>query len=83
MTATAPDTDTHPETVSVRLRLTPPQVKKLERVRSFLGLPSLSSTAARLALWNADALAVSLGMLPDEKVNPRAVLRAAIVEGGK
>lgn len=83
MTATAHDTDTHPETVSVRLRLTPPQVKKLERVRSFLGLPSLSSTAARLALWNADALAVSLGMLPDEKVNPRAVLRAAIVEGGK
>lgn len=83
MTATAPDTDTHPDTVSVRLRLTPPQVKKLERVRSFLGLPSLSSTAARLALWNADALAVSLGMLPDEKVNPRAVLRAAIVEGGK
>ena len=83
MTATAPDTDTHPETVSVRLRLTPPQVKKLERVRSFLGLPSLSSTAARLALWNADALAVSLGMLPDEKVNPCAVLRAAIVEGGK
>lgn len=83
MTATAPNTDTHPDTVSVRLRLTPPQVKKLERVRSFLGLPSLSSTAARLALWNADALAVSLGMLPDEKVNPRAVLRAAIVEGGK
>jgi len=83
MTATAPDTDTHTDTVSVRLRLTPPQVKKLERVRSFLGLPSLSSTAARLALWNADALAVSLGMLPDEKVNPRAVLRAAIVEGGK
>ena len=83
MTATAPNTDTHPDTFSVRLRLTPPQVKKLERVRSFLGLPSLSSTAARLALWNADALAVSLGMLPDEKVNPRAVLRAAIVEGGK
>lgn len=83
MTATDTHTDTHPETVSVRLRLTPPQVKKLERVRSFLGLPSLSSTAARLALWNADALAVSLGMLPDEKVNPRAVLRAAIVEGGK
>ena len=77
------NTDTHTDTVSVRLRLTPPQVKKLERVRSFLGLPSLSSTAARLALWNADALAVSLGMLPDEKVNPRAVLRAAIVEGGK
>lgn len=83
MTATAPNTDTHPDTVSVRLRLTPPQVKKLERVRSFLGLPSLSSTAARLALWNADAIAVSLGMLPDEKVSPRAVLRAAIVEGGK
>ena len=77
------NTATHTDTVSVRLRLTPPQVKKLERVRSFLGLPSLSSTAARLALWNADALAVSLGMLPDEKVNPRAVLRAAIVEGGK
>lgn len=77
------NTDTHPDTVSVRLRLTPPQVKKLERVRSFLGLPSLSSTVARLALWNADALAVSLGMLPDEQVNPRAVLRAAIVEGGK
>lgn len=83
MTATAPNTDTRPDTVSVRLRLTPPQVKKLERVRSFLGLPSLSSTAARLALWNADVLAVSLGMLPDEKVNPRAVLRASIVEGGK
>lgn len=76
-------TDTHADTVSVRLRLTPPQVKKLERVRSFLGLPSLSSTAARLALWNADALAVSLGMLPDKQFNPRAVLRAAIVEGGK
>ena len=83
MSNTDTHTDTNPETVSVRLRLTPPQVKKLERVRSFLGLPSLSSTAARLALWNADALAVSLGMLPDEKVNPRAVLRAAIVEGGK
>jgi len=83
MSNTDTHTDTHADTVSVRLRLTPPQVKKLERVRSFLGLPSLSSTAARLALWNADALAVSLGMLPDEQVNPRAVLRAAIVEGGK
>lgn len=83
MRNTDPHTDPHHDTVSVRLRLTPPQVKKLERVRSFLGLPSLSSTAARLALWNADALAVSLGMLPDEQVNPRAVLRAAIVEGGK
>lgn len=83
MSNTDTATDTRPDTVSVRLRLTPPQVKKLERVRSFLGLPSLSSTAARLALWNADALAVSLGMLPDEQVNPRAVLRAAIVEGGK
>lgn len=77
------NTDTHPETVSVRLRLTPPEVQKIERVRSFLGLPSLSSTAARLALWNADVLAASLGMLPDRQVNPRAVVRAAILEGSK
>ena len=46
MSNTDTHTDTHADTVSVRLRLTPPQVKKLERVRSFLGLPSLSSTAA-------------------------------------
>lgn len=83
MSNTDTHTDTHPETVSVRLRLTPPQVKKLERVRSFLGLPSLSSAAARLALWNADVLAAALRIWPDEQLNPRAVLRAAIVEGGK
>lgn len=69
--------------VSVRLRLSTTEAKKLDRVREFLGLRSLSATAARLALWNADALAVSLGMLPDEQVNPRAIVRAAILEGCK
>lgn len=87
-TDTTPDTHTDPApaergAVSIRLRLTDTEARKLDRVREFLGLRSLSATAARLALWNADALAVSLGMLPDEQVNPRAIVRAAILEGCK
>lgn len=55
------------ETTSVRLRLTVDEVKQLDTVRRFLGLPSLSATAARLALWNAKILASSLSSdsLPD------------------
>lgn len=81
MSNTDTHTDTHAEAVSVRLRLTPAEVAKLDRVRSFLGLRSLSATAARLATWNADVLAAALRIWPDEQLNPRAVLRAAIVEG--
>jgi hypothetical protein len=81
MNTPATHTEPHAEGVSVRLRLTPEEVKKIDRVRSFLGLRSLSQTAARLATWNADALAVALGALPDEQLNPRAVVRAAILEG--
>lgn len=33
---------------------------QLETVRQFLGLPSLSQTAARLALWNAKTLSDAL-----------------------
>lgn len=78
MSNTDTHTDTHPGTVSVRLRLTPPQVAKLERVQDFLGLPSLSSTAARLALWNADALALALGAIPEDPDLTRLAIRAAI-----
>lgn len=48
------------ETVSIRLRLTPRECADLDRVRVFLGLPSLSSTAHRLTLWNARSLAAAL-----------------------
>lgn len=78
-----PTTTTRPETVSIRLRLTPREAARLETVRGFLGLPSLSATAARLALWNADVLAASLRIWPDKELNPRAVMRAAILEGSK
>ena len=83
MSNTDTHTDTAPEAVSVRLRLSPDEVKKIDRVRAFLGLRSLSQTAARLATWNADVLAASLGILPDKQLNPRAVVRAAILEGCK
>lgn len=76
-------TPTHSDTVSVRLRLTPKDVQRLEKIQGFLGLPSLSATAARLTLWNAEVLAASLGLWPDAQVNPRALLRAAILEGSK
>lgn len=46
---------------TIRIRLTPVQTSRLAEVQRFLGLPSLSQAAARLALWNADALAAALG----------------------
>lgn len=46
---------------TIRLRLTPEQAARLSQVQRFLGLPSLSQAAARLCLWNADALAAALG----------------------
>lgn len=49
------------EATSIRIRLTPEQASRLAQVQKFLGLPSLSQAAARLALWNADALAAALG----------------------
>lgn len=80
-TDTDTDTDARPvRPVSIRLRLSPAEVRKLEPIQQFLGLPSLSATAARLALWNADTLSASLGLLPSVEVNPRALLRAAILD---
>ena len=49
------------QSTSIRIRLTPVQAERLAQVQRFLGLPSLSQAAARLALWNADALAAALG----------------------
>lgn len=46
---------------TIRLRLTAEQAARLSQVQRFLGLPSLSQAAARLTLWNADALAAALG----------------------
>lgn len=46
---------------AIRIRLTSEQAARLAQVQRFLGLPSLSQAAARLALWNADALAAALG----------------------
>ncbi len=80
-TDTDTDTDTSPARgVSIRLRISPRDVARLAPIQQFLGLPSLSATAARLALWNADTLAASLGLLPSVEVNPRALLRAAILD---
>lgn len=70
------------DTVSVRLRLSPREAERIDRVRAFLGLRSLSATCLRLALWNADTISASLGLLPDRAVNPREALRMAIVGGG-
>lgn len=49
--------------VCVRLRFSPDQVRRLERVRAFLGLPSISATAARLCMWNADEISNALTSL--------------------
>ena len=70
------------ESTSIRIRLTPVQAERLAQVQRFLGLPSLSQAAARLALWNADARAAALG---DEKASRSAgqqfqtLLRSAAV----
>lgn len=48
------------ETTNIRLRLTQGEITDLETVRAFLGLKSVSATAARLVTWNAHTLAESL-----------------------
>lgn len=49
-----------PTSTSIRIRLTPDQCADLDRLRSFLGLPSISATAARLVGWNARTIAAAL-----------------------
>lgn len=83
------------ETVSIRLRLTPRECADLDRVRVFLGLPSLSSAAHRLTLWNARSLAAALDTdtgHPDAFVDAvgdnvadvaRLAMRQAIREAGR
>lgn len=44
---------TDDDVVCVRLRFSRQQVETLDRIRRFIGLPSVSSTVARLAMWNA------------------------------
>ena len=67
-------TPTPNDSISVRLRLTPEQAATMQVVQRFLGLPSLSQTAARLAVWNAQTLAAALG---DEKAEQTAADAAA------
>ena len=94
MTTTTTTTTTPDRTVSIRLRLTPRECASLERVRVFLGLPSLSSAAHRLALWNARSLAAALDTdtTPDAFVDAvgdnlgdiaRLAVRQAIREAGR
>lgn len=76
------NTDTQGQ-VSIRLRLTNEEAARLDTIRRFLGLPSLSTTAARLALWNADTISSSLGIVqPASKPPERAILRAALSSEG-
>lgn len=56
--------------VSLRLRLYPEDVRKLELVQKFLGLRSISATAARLALWNADEIEHALHSVVDPFADP-------------
>ncbi len=48
--------------VSVRIRLTSSQAREFDKIREFLGLPSLSGTVARLALWNLSTLSEALSV---------------------
>lgn len=64
------------ESTSIRLRLSPEQATRLATVQRFLGLPSLSQTAARLALWNADMISAALG---DEAARHDAADASALV----
>ena len=79
------DTDTDTDTRPARPCLHPPPPlsgggSETRTHPAVSGPPSLSATAARLALWNADTLSASLGLLPSVEVNPRALLRAAILD---
>lgn len=80
--------------VCIRLRLTTDECAAIDRVRQFLGLPSVSSAAHRLAVWNArniaaaldtdarpDALADAVGLNVGDLA--RLVMRQAITEGGR
>lgn len=78
--------------VSVRVRLTSSQAMEFERMREFLGMPSLSGTVARLALWNLSSLseALSVNTTPEKVVATmgpmiadvtQAAIRSAVRDG--
>lgn len=73
--------DTTKHTTNIRIRLTDSQLADLEVIRAFLGLPSVSQAAARLATWNAGVLATSLRSDSDTDVGPFALLVAKAANG--
>lgn len=84
--------ETQGRPVSVRVRLTTSQAEQFDKLREFLGLPSLSGTVARLALWNLSTLseALSVETSPEKIVGTmgpmivdvaKAAVRSAFREG--
>lgn len=81
---------------SIRLRLTQTECEEMALVQNFLGLPSLSATAHRLALWNCrtlssalspeagvpDRVAKTLGSVAEDAAR-LAIRRAIQAEGNK